>query len=80
MKFDASELIETVKMRRGILFMETCLANHAIQQWNQTQTKVGKNGIKLCVSDIIATAEKLTAEHNAGILLGPLCPTKPGIS
>lgn len=74
MKLDASDLIETVKLRRGILFMEICLTSHTIQQWNQRQTKVGKNGIKLCASDIIATIEKLTAEHNAGNPPGAIVP------
>lgn len=50
------------------------LASHTIQQWNQRQTKVGKNGIKLCKSDIIAPLKKLTAEHNAGNPSGAIVP------
>lgn len=56
------------------------LASHTIQQWNQRQTKVGKNGIKLCKSDIIAPLKKLTAEHNAGNPSGAIVPDLAGVA
>lgn len=61
--------------------MEICLTRRAIERMNQRQKKVGKNGIRLCKSDIIARVEKLTFEHNAGNPPGIILrPTKQGIA